>query len=218
MLKKIKFFSTLAIGIAMNLSLAVNCFASTSLTQSNFNKWQSGTTKAYNIGTNGICIPEGGAEVTPNYVAAQESNSQTATGLEFYGCFKGSTTAPDGAQEMAVFICDDVTNWTGHEMGFLKTLNDNAVKAYIQGPGGVYKYSTVLTNDNGYHTFKAVVRDSSHADTVDYYVDGTYKCTLQNSGVNYYNLKYYFVGTTHRTSSGWNASGDQIEMYNMVTY
>ena len=217
MQKKFKAGSFIAIVSVLTLSLVSNCFAS-SLSISNFTKWASGTTVAYNIGTTGIAIPEGGTEVNPNFVAAQQSSSQTAMGLQFYGCFKGGSNAPNSAQEMAVFICDDVTNWTGHEMGFLKTLNDNTIKAYLQGPGGVYKYTTVLSNDNNYHTFKAVVRDSSHTDMVDYYVDGTYKCTIQNSGVSYYNLKYNFVGTTHRTVGGWSSTGYQIEMYNMQTF
>lgn len=217
MSRKLKFIASLAAAIVLTLSLVSGSFAG-SLSINDFNLWASGSTRAYNIGTTGICVPVGGTEVVPNYVAAQQNGGQSANGMEWYGCFKGGSNAPNGAQEMAVFICDDVTNWTGREMGFLKTLDDNVIKAYLQGPGGVFKYSVVLTNDNGYHTFKAVVRDSSHPDTVDYYVDGAYKCTLTNPGVSYWNRWYYFVGTTHRTVGGWSSSGYQIEMYNMQTF
>jgi hypothetical protein len=217
MSKKVKVFSSVVTALVLAFSLAVNSFAG-SLSIGNFSLWATGSTKAYNIGTTGICVPMGGTEVVPNYVGAQQNGGQTAHGLQWYGCFKGGKTAPNGAQEMAVFICDNVSSWTGREMGFLKTVNDNVIKAYLQGPGGVYKYSAVLSNDNGYHTFKAVVRDSSHTDTVDYYVDGVYKCSLSNPGTNYWNQWYYFVGTTHRTVGGWSSSGYQIEMYSMQTF
>jgi len=217
MSKRIKVLVSLVTIFVLIFTFTFNSYAG-SISVDDFNLWQSGTTKAYKIGSSGICVPVGGTEVIPNYVGAQQIRSQTTHGFQWYGCFKGGSNAPDGAQEMAVFICDDVTNWTGREMGFLKTLNDNVIKAYLQGPGGVFKYAVVLTNDNGYHTFKAVVRDESHPDTVDYYVDGVYKCTLTNPGVNYWKRNYYFVGTTHRTVGGWNSTDYQIEMYNMQTF
>lgn len=182
-----------------------------------FSLWQSCTTKPYLIsGTDGICVPVGGTECGTNYVGAQQNGGQYATGLQFNGCFKGGVNAPDGSNEMAVFICDDVSSWTGREMGFVKTLNDNALKAYLQSPGK-YIYQTLSISDNGYHTYKCQVQSGDHS-KVDFYVDGVYKLTLQNPGIDYWNKWYYFVGTTHRTSGGWSSGGQQIEMYSMTAY
>lgn len=185
-----------------------------SLGQSAFNLWTTCGTAPYNIsGTNGICVPVGNCSSSVD--AAQESNGQTATGFQFNGCFKGGTSA-SGYSEEAVFLCDNVTQWNGDEMGFVKTLNDNTLKAYVQG-GGNYYTSVISTGDNGYHTFKAQCRSSSNADMVDFYVDGTYKCTLTNTAGHYWNNFDYFVGTNH-WSGGSNPTGQQIEMYNMTTY
>jgi len=185
-----------------------------SLGQSAFNLWTTCGTAPYNIsGTNGICVPVGNCSSSVD--AAQESTGQTATGFQFNGCFKGGTSA-SGYSEEAVFLCDNVTQWNGDEMGFVKTLNDNTLKAYVQG-GGNYYTSVISTGDNGYHTFKAQCRSSSNVTTVDFYVDGTYKCTLTNSAGHYWNNFDYFVGTNH-WSGGSNPTGQQIEMYNMTTY
>ena len=185
--------------------------------QSAFSLWQSCSTKPYLIsGTNGICVPVGGTECSSNYLGAQQNGGQSATGMSFTGCFKGGSNAPDGSNEMAVFVADDVTNWTGHEMGFVETLSDHTLKGYLQG-GGHYIYQVISTNDNGYHTFKCQAESGDHS-KVDFYVDGAYKFTLQNSGSSYSGNWFYFVGTTHRTSGGWSSTGQQIEMYSMTTY
>lgn len=192
--------------------------ASAIISNTSFSLWQTCSTAPYLIsGTNGICVPVGGTECSSNYVGAQQINGQYATGISFTGCFKGGSNAPDGSNEMAVFICDDITNWTGREMGFVMTLSDNSLKAYIQSPGQ-YIYRTISTGDSGYHDFKCQVRSANEASLVDFYVDGEYKCSLENPGVNYWNNWYYFVGTTHRTSDEWQSSGQQIEMYDIVTY
>lgn len=183
-----------------------------------FSLWQSCSTYPYYIsGTNGICIPVGGTECGTNYLGAQQNGGQYATGLQFTGTFKGGSNAPNGSNEMAVFICDNVSSWTGREMGFVKTLSDNTLKAYIQSPGQ-YIYQTLYTGGSGYHTYKCQVRSASQNSLVDFYVDGVYQCTLNNPGVNYWNQWYYFVGTTHRTSGGWGSGGQQIEMYDMQTF
>jgi hypothetical protein len=185
--------------------------------QNAFSLWGSCTDKPYLIsGTNGVCVPEGGTSCSSNYLGAQQSGGQTAHGLQFTGCFKGGSNAPNSTNEMAVFLADDVSSWTGHEMGFVATLNDHTIKAYVQG-GGHYNYLTLLTNDNGYHTFKCLAQSADHS-KVDFYLDGVYKFTIQNSGSSYYGNWFYFVGTTHRTSSGWSAAGQQIEMYDMTTF
>ena len=205
-----KSLAIIAVGLFSTSVSAAN------LTPSNFWFWQSCQTKASAVGNTGLVVPEGGTECSSNYVAAQQNGGQSATGLSFYGKFTGSSTAPDGSNEIAVFIADDVNGWVGHEMGFLKTLNDNVLKAYLQG-GGKYIYATISTGNTGFHTYKAQCQSSDHS-KVDYYVDNVYKMTLQNPGQNYWSNWYYFVGTTHRTSGGWSSSGDQVEFYNMTTY
>lgn len=189
------------------------------LPQSDFNLWQtcSVAPAPYDIqGTNGICIPVGGTGCGSNDQAAEEANGQYASGMQFNGCFKGGSNAPDGSNEMAVFIADNVTQWNGDEMGFVETLSDHTLKAYVQGNGNYYTH-VISTGDDGYHTFKCQVNYNNHSQ-VDFYVDGNYVYSLQNPGVNYWENLYYFVGTTHRTSDSWSSSGQQIEMYNMTTY
>jgi hypothetical protein len=187
-----------------------------SLSPGNFNLWTTcGGVNPYD-GSGGVIVPVGSSSCGTSYQAAQQNGGQSASGFQFYGCFKGGTSAPNGSNEESVFIADDVSSFTGHEMGFQKTLNDNALKAYLQTPGGGFYYTTLTVGDNGYHTYKCVVNTSNH-NQVDYYIDGVYKASL-NDGQNYYGLWYYMVGTTHRLSSGWNSSGEQIEMYSMQTF
>ena len=198
---------------ATNLSNKTFTNSLAALGQNAFNLWGTCNGLPYYIsGTNGICVPVG--DCSSDIDAAQQNGGQTANGFQFNGCFKGGTNA-SGYSEEAVFICDDVTNWTGDEMGFVKTLNDNVLKAYIQGGGQYYTYY-ISTGDNGYHTFKAQAR-SNNVHMVDYYIDGNYTCTLTNTSGHYYNNWDYFVGTNH-WSGGSTPSGQQIEMYNMTTY
>ncbi|RYY08048.1 MAG: hypothetical protein EOP43_01280 [Sphingobacteriaceae bacterium] len=193
--------------------------ARAAVSQSGFNLW-SNCLQPYNIsGSNGICVPLGSCNAQNN--AAQQKTGQTATGLQFNGSFKGGTNANSGASEEAVFLCDNVSTWQGNEMGFVKTLDNNDLKAYIQhgiGNGQVeYKYQVLLSNDNGYHTFKCQARSANH-NMVDFYIDGNYKCTLSSTqGGNYYGNYFYFVGTNH-WYGGSDPTGQQIEMYNMTTY
>ena len=190
------------------------------LPQNAFNLWDNnGCVLPYYIsGTNGISVPLSSCTINN---AAQQKTGQTASGLQFNGAFKGGKSANSGASEEAVFLADNVSSWTGNEMGFVKTLDNNDLKAYIQhGTGGgsvEYRYQVVLTNDNGYHTFKCQARAANH-NMVDFYVDGTYKCTLTSTqGGSYYGNFFYFVGTNH-WYGGSNPSGQQIEMYNMTTF
>lgn len=182
--------------------------------QSGFNLWGTCNGAPYLIsGTNGIAIPVGNCSTDID--AAQQSSGQTATGMQFNGCFKGGTSASSSASEQAVFLADNVTQWNGNEMGFVKTLNDNALKAYVQG-GGQYYTQVLSVGDNGYHTFKCQAR-STNVHQVDFYVDGTYQCTLTNNSGHYWNNFDYFVGTNH-WYGGSSPAGQQIEMYNMTTY
>ena len=113
-------------------------------------------------------------------------------------------------------LADDVQTWHGHEMGFVKTLSDNCLKGYIQG-GGNYVWQVIDCGDDGYHSFKAQAHSDDESQ-VDFYVDGNYKFTLSNPGSTYYGNWFYFVGTTHRATSGWGSSGEQVEMYSMTTF
>jgi hypothetical protein len=185
-----------------------------SLGQGAFSLWGTCNGHPYDIsGTNGICVPLGNC--SSDIDAAQESSGQTASGFQFNGCFKGGTAANSSASEEAVFMADNVTQWNGDEMGFVKTLNDNALKGYLQG-GGNYITQVISVGDNGYHTYKCQAR-STNVHQVDFYIDGNYAFTMTNNSGHYWENFDYFVGTNHWYGGGNNA-GQQIEMYNMVTY
>ncbi len=193
---------------------AKNTSARGALGQNSFSLWGTCNGHPYNIsGTDGICVPVGNCSTDID--AAQQNGGQTANGMQFYGCFKGGSNASGSASEQAVFVCDNVSQWNGNEMGFVKTLNDNSLKAYLQG-GGQYIYQVISTGDNGYHTFKCQA-NSNNTHQVDFYVDGVKKATLTNNSGSYYNKWYYFVGTNH-WYGGSNPSGQQIEMYSMSTW
>jgi len=228
---KTKNYAILACAIVMSVGVMIGCTKNENkpkteatnaavptaprgaLGQSAFNLWTTCGSAPYLIsGTNGICVPVGNCSSSVD--AAQESNGQNATGFQFYGCFKGGTSATAYAEE-SVFLCDNDTQWNGDEMGFVKTLTDNTLKAYLQG-GGNYITQVISTGDNGYHTFK-VQAESGNVHAVDFYIDGTYKFTMTNNSGHYYNNFDYFVGTNH-WAGGSNPTGQQIEMYNMTTY
>lgn len=195
----------------------LSAFGSGSIGTGSFNLWWDIGPAAY-VESGGICIPvpTGGSV---GYTGATENYSQSATGMQFVGCFKaGSAGAYSSVDQEAVFMADNVSTWTGHEMGFVKWLNTGVLYAYLQAEGGSSKYYAISTGDNGYHTFKCQVRSSSQSYMVDYYVDGNYVCTLQNSGNSYWENNYYMVGTTQRHESGWNSSGWQVEMYGMTYF
>jgi len=173
-----------------------------------FNLWGTCNGHPYLSGS-GIIVPVGNCGTDID--AAQQKNSQVANGFQMYGAFKGGSNAYSGSSEMAVFVCDNVTQWNGNEMGFVKTLNDNTLKAYLQG-GGQYIWQVVATGNNGNHTYKCQAK-SSNTHQVDFYIDNVYKCTLTNNSGSYYNKNYYYVGTNH-WYGGSNPSGQQLEMWN----
>ena len=182
---------------------------SRTISTSEFSLWSTCGTMPY-LGSGGVIVPVGSCSTSIN--AAQQSSGQTARAFYFYGCFKGGSNAYSSASEQAVFVCDDVTNWTGNEMGFVKTLNDNTLKAYVQG-GGQYIYRTISTNDNSYHSYKCDAQSGNYH-KVDFYVDEVYQFTLTNDSGYYYNRYYYMVGTNH-WYGGSTPTGQQIEMYSM---
>ncbi len=194
---------------------SLNTFAGgTSIAASAFNLWWSCDPAPY-LESGGICIPVAD-DCSPAYSGAQETSCQGTTGMQFYGCFKaGSAGAYSTTDQEAVFMTDNVSSWTGHEMGFVKWLNSGVLYAYLQAEGGSSQYHAISTGDNGYHTFKCQCRSSSQSSMVDYYVDGNYVCTLSNSGNSYWENCCYMVGTTQRHESGWSSSGWQVEMYDM---
>lgn len=207
-MKKYKITVILA-GIGM---AAFNVLGEGSISASSFNLWETCGSGPY-LESGGICIPVANS-CAPDYYGAQETDCQGTTGMQFYGCFKGGSTAPSSQDQEAVFVADNVTTFTGHEMGFLKTLNNGALQYYIQG-GGNFIYGTISIGDNGYHTFKCQCRSASQSDMVDFYLDGNYIATLTNPGSSYWENCCYMVGTTQALTSGWSTAGEQIEMYDM---
>lgn len=209
---KTKMLKTRTVGaLAGIVMMSLNVFGG-SIPMSAFNLWWSCGPAPY-FGSGGVIVPVASA-CSPAYSGAQESYCQSATGMQFVGCFKaGSGGAYSTTDQEAVFMADNVSTWTGHEMGFVKWLNSGTLYAYLQAQGGSSQYHAISTGDNGYHTFKCQVRSSGQNYMVDYYVDGNYVCTLQNSGNNYWGNCYYMVGTTQRHESGWNSSGWQVEVY-----
>jgi hypothetical protein len=224
-MKKIKFLAVLTIVVAMfsfvscsndESSLAANDQSSSgdiaqdstaaalkaSISISSFNFWTTCGTYPYISGSN-IIVPLT-SSCSTEYDAAQQNYGQSAYAMSFDGNFYGGSGANSSTSEMAVFVCDDVTNWTGNEMGFVKTLNDNVLKAYIQG-GGAYIYTTISSGNTGSHNYKCIAK-SGNTHQVDFYVDNVYKFTLTNNSGYYYNRYYYFVGTNHWTGGSGQGS------------
>jgi hypothetical protein len=202
-----------AVGFMSTALAGLTAFAG-SIGTGSFNLWWSCGPAPY-FGSGGIIIPVAN-QCSPAYSGAQQSYCQGTTGMQFVGCFKaGSAGAYSTIDQEAVFMTDNVSSWTGHEMGFVKWLNDGSLRAYLQAQGGSSKYYIISYGDNGYHTFKCQCRSASQNSMVDYYVDGNYVCTLSNSGNSYWGNCCYMVGTTQRHESGWNSSGWQVEMYSM---
>lgn len=211
------FFLAVSAAMLVTALASTTAHASTSLGDGDFYFWNSCSPAGYDV-SGGVVVPEGTGSCVPDYVAAQESFSQDASGFSFYGAMIGGSGAGSSSDQEAVFLADNVSSFTGHEMGFIKTLNNNELQAYLQGPNGVFTYADIDSGDNNMHTFKAQV-NSSNSDQVDFYLDGTYKCSL-NDGESYNELKYTYVITTHRLDGGsWNdKGGEQIEAYDMTVY
>jgi hypothetical protein len=164
----------------------------TSIGTGGFSLWTTCGSNAYVSGSN-IVVPIGtgcGSKVN----AAQAKNSIYGSNWACNGSINGGSGAFSSASEMAIFTCDNVTQWNGNEMGFVRTLNDNVLKAYLQG-GGAYIYTTVSAGSS----YKC---SATGAHKVDFYVNNAYRTSLTNNSGNYQNRNYYFVATNHYYGGG----------------
>ena len=157
-----------------------------------FSLWTTCGSNAYVSGNN-IVVPIGtGCSNKVN--AAQAKNSIYGSNWYCNGSINGGSGAYSSASEMAIFTCDNVSSWNGNEMGFVRTLNDNVLKAYLQG-GGAYIYTAVSAGSS----YKC---SATSAHKVDFYVNEGYRTSLTNNVGNYQNRNYYFVATNHYYGGG----------------
>lgn len=208
-MKRILFFSlALTAGAMMNWSCskeALNDAPSapaalkSTLSPTAFNYWTTCGSNAYYSGST-IYVPVT-SSCSSQVNAAQEKTGQTVSNLSFYGNFVGGNGATSYA-EMAVFVCDNVSQWNGDEMGYVYTLQDAYLKAYVQG-GGQYYTSVISSGNAGWHTYNA---SASGTNKVDFYVDGSYKTSLTNYSGTYTSRYYYAVATNHWAGGSGNYS------------
>jgi hypothetical protein len=135
-----------------------------------FNLYGNCGVNAYISGT--AIVSPVGAACAPLFTGATEKYSQSASGFSFYGDFVGGSNAPDAYNEEAIFMADNISSWNGHEIGFVKKLNDNNLYGYIQSGGrGVYKLLYLTSGNTGAHTYKVLIPSGNHSQA-DYYIDG----------------------------------------------
>lgn len=91
--------------------------------------------------------------------------------MEFTGCFNGGSNAQIGSNEETVSVSDGFTDWIGQKFGFVRTLNDNALKPYLQGRYMPTLFGLISINDNEYQTYWALVNTSNHKQVV-FFIDG----------------------------------------------
>lgn len=175
-----------------NVAPASTATPRTSIGTSGFSLWTTCGSNAYVSGSN-IIVPIGtgcGSKVN----AAQAKSSIYGSNWACNGSINGGSGASSSASEMAIFTCDNVTQWNGNEMGFVRTLSDGALKAYAQG-GGQYIYTGVPAGSS----YKC---SAYSAHTVTYYVNNSQVAQLTNNSGNYQNRNYYFVATNHYYGGG----------------
>jgi len=200
-MKRILFFSLTLIACVMinwscskeesdNVTPSASKALKTTLSPTAFNYWTTCGSNAYYSGST-IYVPVT-SSCSSQYNAAQQSSGQTVSNLSIYANFVGGTGATSYS-EMAAFVCDNVSEWNGNEMGYVYTLQDGYLKAYVQG-GGQYYTSVISSGNAGWHTYNA---SASAAHQVDFYVDGTYKTSLTNNSGTYTDRYYYVVATNH---------------------
>lgn len=174
-----------------------------------FSLWTTCGSNAYVSGNN-IVVPIG-TGCTTKYNAAQAYNSIYGSNWACNASINGGSGAWSGASEQAIFTCDNVSSWDGNEMGFVRTLNDNVLKAYLQG-GGQYIYTTV--GGSGMHAYKC---SASGLRKVDFYIDNVYRTSLTNNSGVYQNRNYYFVATNHYHGGGnpanWNITFNSANVW-----
>jgi hypothetical protein len=201
-----KLLSNLSIGKCLMLAVIICCSCiqdedlkpksettpRTTIGTGGFSLWTTCGSNAYVSGSN-IVVPIGtGCGTKVN--AAQAKNSIYASNWYCNASINGGSGAYSGASEMAIFTCDNVTQWNGNEMGFVRTLSDGVLKAYLQG-GGQYIYTTVSSGSS----YKC---SATAAHKVDFYVNEGYRTSLTNNSGNYQNRNYYFVATNHYYGGG----------------
>lgn len=178
-----------------------------------------------NIQENSITIPVASNIPTGcnlNYLDAVSNSTYKLTGFSFYGVFQGGNTAPSAIEEMAVFAGKNIVTWDEQEFGFVYTNNDKTLKVYCQGKDTFnqkfYNYTTIDTNPDGNeHLYSAIIKQS-YPNIVDFYIDNTLEGTIVNdTSVNYYNLDYHFIGTTHRNIPNWYSNQFNIKFRDITT-
>jgi hypothetical protein len=181
----------------------------TSIGTGGFSLWTTCGSNAYVSGSN-IVVPIGTGCGT-KYNAAQARNSIYGSNWACNAAINGGSGAWSGASEQAIFTCDNVSSWDGNEMGFVRTLSDNVLKAYLQG-GGQYIYTVV--GGSGWHAYKC---SASGLRKVDFYIDNVYRTSLTNNSGVYQNRNYYFVATNHYHGGGnpanWNITFNSANVW-----
>jgi hypothetical protein len=168
----------------------------TSIGTGGFSLWTTCGSNAYVSGSN-IVVPIGtGCSNKVN--AAQAKTAIYGSNWYCNANIAGGSGASSSASEMAIFTCDNVSSWNGNEMGFVRTLNDGVLKAYLQG-GGAYIYTNVSAGSS-YKCSATSLRK------VDFYVNESYRTSLTNNVGAYQNRNYYFVATNHYYGGGNPAS------------
>src|SRR3954467_14960529 len=93
----------------------------TTIGTSGFSLWTTCGSNAYVSGSN-IVVPIGtGCSNKVN--AAQAKSSIYGSNWYCNASINGGSGASSSASEMAIFTCDNVTQWNGNEMGFVRTLS-----------------------------------------------------------------------------------------------
>lgn len=186
----------------------------------NFSLWascpKSKVHPIINITYDIVTIPEApnDSNCIKNYLGAV-SPAHILHEFIFNGTWKGGNNSAPG-EEMAIFTETDIVNWNGKEIGFIYRLNEGKIRAYVQNIYPFFWWKDVVIDDapdGKEHVYRATVRPSGNI--TDFYIDEKLKATISApSSLNYYNLSYNIVGTTHRDIGGWNSYNYKIIMKN----
>jgi hypothetical protein len=80
-------------------------------------------------------------------------------------------------KHLKFFLATDVKTWKGNEFGFVKTFDDNVLKAYVQTPTS-YKTKVISRGNSGFRTYKAIVDEKEH-DLVHFYIGEKYVVSIR---------------------------------------
>jgi hypothetical protein len=166
---------------------------------------------AVNTVDNSITIPVASDDPNcpKNFLDVVSRTKYAIHEFTFKGIFKGGNTASSATEEMAIFVGKNIITWDEHEFGFVFTNNDCVLKGYVQGKtdaGSFYKYTVLDKYPDGLtHTYRISVSMYDH-DKIYFYIDNTLKGIIHTyTNLDYYNMLYHVVGTTHRNIGGWNS-------------